>query len=103
VDGSTSSQSRDHAVASTVKRPVSADAKKPVVAGPLGKEKFGVQAATPKSIILFRNGDKHHTGEKIPPGKFKMLKTMDQVGGCVCVVCDDDDDDDDDVCVCVCV
>eukprot|EP00128_Syssomonas_multiformis_P008092 Colp12_sorted_trinity150504_noHs@34669 len=76
VDGSTSSAARDH----TVKEAKSPSTeKKPVVAGKLGEQKFGTQADKPITITIFRNGDKHHTGEKIPPGKMKTFKTLDQL------------------------
>lgn len=37
--------------------------KKPVVQGQLGAQKFGTQAKKAAVVKLFRNGDKHHTGE----------------------------------------
>jgi len=52
--------------------------KKPVVTAPLGKEKFGTQASKAAAIKLYRNGDKHHTGETLTLN-LKLIKTMDQV------------------------
>ncbi|EDV27213.1 uncharacterized protein TRIADDRAFT_54943 [Trichoplax adhaerens] len=72
--GSTSSQSRDFAVnKSNVSK-----SDKPVVASALGKEKFGTQMDKPISVILYRNGDKHHTGEKLVMKKEKF-RTFDQM------------------------
>lgn len=72
--GSTSSQSRDFGV--TKGNAEKSD--KPVVSSGLGKEKFGVQADKPISVYFFRNGDKHHTGEKLVMKKEKY-RTFDQV------------------------
>eukprot|EP01067_Filipodium_phascolosomae_P000062 Filipodium_phascolosomae@DN1046_c0_g1_i1.p1 len=50
---------------------------KDVVSGPLGKQKFGTQADTPISIWVYRNGDKHHAGNKIMVKK--TINTMDKL------------------------
>jgi len=48
---------------------------KPVVQPGLGQQKYGVQAAKSITVVLFRNGDKHHAGEKI---MIKGFKSFDQ-------------------------
>eukprot|EP00745_Piridium_sociabile_P013521 TRINITY_DN19973_c1_g1_i2.p1 TRINITY_DN19973_c1_g1~~TRINITY_DN19973_c1_g1_i2.p1 ORF type:complete len:121 (+),score=26.88 TRINITY_DN19973_c1_g1_i2:310-672(+) len=53
-----------------------AEPKKPVVSGTIGKQKFGMQADTPISVMLYKNGDKHHTGTKIIVKK--TFRTMEQ-------------------------
>eukprot|EP00163_Fabomonas_tropica_P026329 TRINITY_DN4792_c0_g2_i1.p1 TRINITY_DN4792_c0_g2~~TRINITY_DN4792_c0_g2_i1.p1 ORF type:complete len:179 (+),score=63.24 TRINITY_DN4792_c0_g2_i1:129-665(+) len=63
-DGSTSSAARDHSVDKTGPA-ASGGSRKPVVAGDLGKQKFGTQATKPRTVYVFRNGDKFHTGEKV--------------------------------------
>jgi len=50
--------------------------KKPVVQVPLGSQKYGTQATKAPNITLFRNGDKHHTGELFT---VKLVKTMEQL------------------------
>ncbi|KAA6398114.1 MAG: hypothetical protein EZS28_006361 [Streblomastix strix] len=40
-------------------------------------QKFGTQAETPISIIIFRNGDVHDKGKKVTLKK--TIKTMDQL------------------------
>jgi len=51
-------------------------AKKPVVAGSLGQQKFGTQAAKSPVITLYRNGDKHHKGDTFT---VKGVKNMEQL------------------------
>jgi len=41
-------------------------------------EKFGVQVDKAKVILCFRNGDKHHAGERMTVSS-KKYKTYDQV------------------------
>lgn len=53
-------------------------ARKPVVAAPLGKQKFGTQADKAISVYLYRNGDKHHKGEKVSVHP-KTVKTWEQM------------------------
>lgn len=52
--------------------------KKPVVAGALGQQKFGVQAKKAAVVKLYRNGDKHHTGEQFTVNT-KTITSMTQV------------------------
>jgi len=42
------------------------------------REKYGVQAEKAKVIYIYRNGDKHHKGEKFTINK-KNFKTFDQL------------------------
>ena len=51
-------------------------AKKPVVASPIGAQKFGTQASKSAVIRLYRNGDKHHKGEELT---VKGVKSIDQL------------------------
>lgn len=64
----------------TPKKPVVAAYTKPVT-------KFGIQSEKGKTILVFRNGDKHHQGVKmtIHPTKFK---NFDQVKSIVFLVKD---------------
>uniref|UniRef100_A0A0G4HL52 Doublecortin domain-containing protein n=1 Tax=Chromera velia CCMP2878 TaxID=1169474 RepID=A0A0G4HL52_9ALVE len=61
-DGSTESAVRSHAIEKTVDEKAH---KKSVVKGPLGQQKFGTQADTPISFMIYKNGDKNHKGHKV--------------------------------------
>jgi len=62
--------------AKAIEATVPHEEKKPVVHGQLGKQKFGTQATKVASCTFYRNGDKHHNGEKI---LLKGFKTFDQL------------------------
>jgi hypothetical protein len=57
---------------------VSSPVKKPVVEKKFQGEKFGTQADKAYFIKIFRNGDKHHTGDKLTVHP-KKIKTFDQL------------------------
>jgi hypothetical protein len=73
--GSTVSANRDP-VSKASRESLNGSERKPVVSQPLGKEKFGVQAEKPKSILLFRNGDKNFGGHKV---LLKTFRNIDQL------------------------
>jgi len=54
--------------------PTAAVNHKPVVQGNLGTQKYGTQASKSISVTLYRNGDKHHGGEKIMVKGFKTFE-----------------------------
>ena len=50
--------------------------KRPVVASPIGAQKFGTQATKSPVITLYCNGNKHHKGEQFT---VRGLKTLEQL------------------------
>eukprot|EP01066_Platyproteum_vivax_P021433 Platyproteum_vivax@DN952_c0_g1_i1.p1 len=79
--GDTQSSNRNSKVDDTVGN----RAKKEVVHGQMGKEKFGTQAETPISIHVYRNGDKHHAGNKVMIKK--SINSMEKLLAEVMKVC----------------
>ena len=59
-------------------------AKKPVVASPIGAQKFGTQASKSAVVTLYRNGDKHHKGEQWTVRGVKNIEqVLDKASGLV--------------------